>query len=200
MLLNKYFIWRALVNPKTKSCTTALIMQPPTFSYSFNYSRFTAGQTPVLLGLLLLHCGYCSMSPPHISLFFSGQAVHLTTEVGQGETGSFETQDNPTVILKRIQRKKYFERHSRVFVFPLHTAPYRASSQSLPSPWLPPSLLPINPNSGKAMLITCLCWQWHRHCDSSSPFLRSHLLHRTLRSCQLGWGETEMTLAPLGTR
>lgn len=107
MLLNKCFIWSILVNLKTKSRTTALIMQPPMFSYSFNYSWFIAGQNPVLFGLLLLHCGYCSISPPHVSLFFSGQAVHLI-RVGQGETASFETQYNPSVILKRIQRKKIF--------------------------------------------------------------------------------------------
>lgn len=145
-----------MVNPKTKNCTTALITQPPIFSYSFNYSWFMAGQNPVLLGLLLLHLGYCSISLPHISLFFSGQAAHLITGVGHGETASFSY--NAPVILKRIQRKKYFERHSRgAFVFSLHIAPYGASSQSFLSSWLPPPLLPVDHNSGEVMLIICLC-------------------------------------------
>lgn len=201
MLLSEYFVWRALVNPKTKSCTVALIMQPPKFSHSFNYSWFMAGHNPVLLGLLLLHWGYCPTSPPPVSLFFSGQAVHRITGAGQGEAASFGTQCNPPVIIKRIQRKKYFERHSRgAFVFPPHTAPYGASSQSLPSPWLPPPLHTTDPNSGKAMLIICLCWWWHCHCDSISPFLHSHLLFRKLRSCRLGRGEAERTTARLSTR
>lgn len=126
------------------------------FSYSFNYIWFMAGQNSALLGLLLLHLGYCSISLPHISLFFSSQAVHLITGVGQGETASFSY--NASVILERIQRKKYFERHSRgAFVFSLHTAPYGASSQFFLSSWLPPPLLPVNHNSGEVTLITCLC-------------------------------------------
>lgn len=176
-------------------------MQPPMFSYSFNYIWLMAGQKPGLLGLLLIHCGYCPISPSQVSLFFSGQSVHLITGTGQGEAVSFGTQCNLSVILKRIQRQKYFERHSRAaLLFPPHTAPYGASSQCLPSPWLPPSLLTIHHNSGKTMLTICLCWQWHCHCDSISPFLHSHPLFRRLWSCRLRQGEAEMTLARLGTR
>lgn len=144
MLLSKYFVWRALVNPKTKSCTVALIMQPPMFSHSFNYSWFMAGHNPVLLGLLLLHWGYHPTSPPPVSLFFSGQAVHQITGAGQGEAASFGTQCNPPVILKRIQRKKYFERHSkRSICFPTTHSPIWSL---LPVPSLPlaPTTTPPN--------------------------------------------------------
>lgn len=86
------------------------------FSYSFNYSWIMAGQSSVLLGFLLLLCGYSSISP-HISLFFSGQAVHLITGVGQEETASFETHiihqppsrgSKEKSILKGTQEKHFF--------------------------------------------------------------------------------------------
>lgn len=78
-------------------------MQPPMFSRSFSYSRFMAGGSPVLLGLLLRRCRYCPVSPPRPSLFSSAQAAHPITRAGKGEAASFGTRRSPSVILKSTQ-------------------------------------------------------------------------------------------------
>lgn len=121
-------------------------MQSPMFSHSFSYSWILAGGSLFLLGILLLHYGYCPVSPPHVSLFFSGQAVHLITRAGKGAAASFGTQHSPSVIPKSIQSQRS-ERDSKKKTLQkalarsvTQAAPSQSLPRPLPSPWLPPPL------------------------------------------------------------